>query len=468
MVNRDENMGLITRPYPKVFVKLLLISVIFSLAVYTGCTIVFHNYLYSDGAGYFYTMLKRNGFQLWPQGRILSQILMQAFAVLGMRAGITDVGILGALYGFGVTFWTGLFYVLTFLLLIKTRRYDYLTLLVFWMALSLIFTGFLTQIESIIPVALMTFLFFGILLLSDNEKDLLPNRIALALASLMTIFMNEYFIIWSPILILLIAWKILRKKIHLSSFWFALCIPYLLAMYTAYLGIKNNDPSSVIKSVMLFHRQTDFIVLIFLIAVLIVLSVDFAPLLQRGGKLNKFFNERAKLISVTGVVLQIIVGLFLFLDVLLYHQRIAHNSYALRVINLGMPVLFFFIAVTIDILDVRLKPLWISSGIFLVAMSMYFILSCSAYGAYLKGVVDYCRTHTGFVGMEEAKINSSGYCWGWPVPMESVTAQMIEGYKTIPCIIVSRGGYQPFRTTDIDQYAKFDRFGIIYTGFGRK
>jgi hypothetical protein len=459
-------MGLISRQYPKMSVKLLLMSVIFSLAVYTYCTIVFHNYLYSDGAGYFYTMLARGTFHLWPEGRILPQIMMQIFAVLGMRAGITDVGILGALYGFGVTFWAGLFYIFIFLLLIKTRRYDYLTLLVFWMVLSMIFTGFHTQIESIIPVALMACLFFGILLLGDGERDCLPGRIVLGLASLMTIRMNEYFIIWSPLLILLIVWKILRRKIQLSAFWLVLCVPYLLAMYTAYLGIKHNDPSNVLKSVMLFYKQTDFIVLIFLIIVLIVLSFDFTPFLQREGRLNKFFNERAKAISVTRVVLQIIVGLFLFLDVALYYQRIAHNSYALRVINLGMPVIFFFIVVTIDILNIRLKPLWITSGVFPVAMILYFILACSAYGTYLKGVVDYCRTHTGFVSIEKARINSSDFCWGWPVPMESVTAQMIAGHKNITCIIIGvRNGYQPFRTTDIDQYKKFDRYGIDYSGF---
>ena len=142
-----------------------------ALLVYIVSCIWGKNYLYADGAGYFYNMLANDNFQLWPDGRIFSQILMQFFSVNAMNIGVTSVRVIGALFGFGATFWTGLFYVLSMRLCLKRNRPEYMAMISMMLCLLLAFTGFFTQIESSVTVAVFCYMFFHFLLYDEKKFE---------------------------------------------------------------------------------------------------------------------------------------------------------------------------------------------------------------------------------------------------------------------------------------------------------
>jgi hypothetical protein len=433
-----------------------------TLWIYLASCILGKNYLYADGSKYFYDMLHHNSFVLWPFGRIHSQILMQLFSVTAIKLGVTNLPIIAGLFAFGMTFWTGLFYILSMRLCLKRNHPEYMVLTGILMCLLLIYIGFFVQIESIASVSVFCFLFFSYLLSDEKEyRTTKADKLLLLIVAVLSTRMNEYFLIWAFVLMIILVYKLHNRQIRMSLYWGIHIFLQILSIVFALLGIYFKDSSGIMYSLKTFGQNGNLILLIVLLLGVVLTSVLLAK--------NLYSNKFMQLLNG---FLQVLFVLFLFYDIALSASKIAQKSFDVRIINLAIPVFFAAFIFFQYHFKTNCTKVKICSWGLLIGLCAFTIITPVQFHAHLKDIVSFCKENKGFISIQDSirdgGLYQRGYLWQWAVPYESLNIQMIQGVKTIKCIIVPDNrtvGNEPFNTTNINAYADFRKYGVSYVDF---
>lgn len=435
-------------------VYILLALMIVSITVKCIATSVGKTYLYADGAAFFYALLRGDGYKFAHIGRQGSYFLMQLFAGLALRAGVTDINLLGTLFSIGEVFWFGAFTFLAMLLCKKYHREGYIPLLAVNYAVVNIFSGFFIEIESITAVGIYIFLLMYYLLSCKKEAWLF--RVIAALLLLVLPHGHEYFIGYSIVLLCVLFSRLLRERDKIYPIeWFVHIAMNVYYIYSAYMAIMYGDATtgSVINSIKSLPEKKYFWLLIFGIAIFVLALLVY----------DKFHN---KTIYAAAVAVSILCIVWLGYLVCTISDTLAVRSFSMRFINFIIPSALGMFCLLVWLLRINYNieySLTIMAAAFLIISNVYDIKTSNAYHDYIVSVNQKCQERTGFFTIDESGIDRT-YCWGWPLPLESLLAQCLMGETVIDSVMIEyfdKEKHVLIDSSDIDAYMDMSGYGIV-------
>ena len=445
---------MITEKQEKTIIYILLALMVVSVIVKCIATVVGKTYLYADGAAFFYALLRGDGYKFAHIGRRGSYFLMQLFADLALRAGVTDINIIGALFSIGEVFWFGAFTFLAMLLCKKYHREGYIPLLAVNYAVVNIFSGFFIEIESITAVGIYIFLLMYYLLSCKKEAWLF--RVIATLILFILPHGHEYFIGYSLVLLCVLFARLLRERdrVYLIE-WLIHIVMNVYYVYSAYMAIMYGDAAtgSVISSIRSLPEKRYYWLLVFgIVTVVLVVLVDT--------------RTHNKTIYAAAVTVSMLCVAWLGYLVCTIPDTLATRSFSMRFMNLILPSALGMFCLLIWLLRIDYKieySLTIMAIAFLIISNVYDIEVSNAYHNYIVGVNEKCQERTGFFTIDESGLDRA-YCWGWPLPMESLLAQCLQGETVIDSIMIEyfeTPYWELFDSDDIDAYEDLTKYGIV-------
>lgn len=425
-----------------------------SVIVKCIATVVGKTYLYADGAAFFFALLRGDGYKFAHIGRQGSYFLMQLFADLALRAGVTDINFIGALFSIGEVFWFGAFTFLAMLLCKKYHENGYIPLLAINYAVVNIFSGFFIEIESITAVGIYIFLLMYYLL--SCKKEAWPFRVISTLLLFVLPHGHEYFIGYSLVILCVLCARLLRErdKVYLIE-WIIHIVMNAYYIYSAYMAIMYGDATtgSVISSIKSLPEKRYFWLLIFGIAIVVL------ALLVYDKSHNKTVYAAAVAVSI------LCIGWLGYL-VCTISDTLAVRSFSMRFINFIIPSALGMFCLLVWLLRIHYSieySLTIMAAAFLIISNVYDIKTSNAYHDYIVSVNQKCQERTGFFTIDESGIDKT-YCWGWSLPLESFFAQCLLGEKVIDSVMIEyfeKEKHVLIDSTDIDAYVDMSEYGIV-------
>lgn len=431
--------------------RILLVCCAASFMTYIVWGIWGEKYLYADGANYFLTVASRGGYMVYPEGRRTCDILMQFFAVTAYRLGCTSFPMMGLLFGFGQTFWPVLFYSLAIAIALRYKKKEYAELVFIFASVSMIFTGFFLQLESVIGTA--AYVLELILYLLHKDKKAVGSYMELGLMGIMfflTIHLNEYFSFWGWVLVAVILYRVFLAKDKLHPV-------YLLAAggQIAIALISKADIAARGEAPDLWQTCLDIIMhkwyMLWIILVLANIFLSFEKIK---------FKYKRRCARLAELLLYSATLLWFFIKT----SEIAKESYLIRYTNLGWGVLFGILLIMMELRRdlFKLRNLTVLCCIIAIGFNLYNVKSGVEYRRYNDQYIVFALINpgAGFVDKENATFQYSYYRSFWTVGFQHVCLQGLRGMEKIDCIAL--GEWDPYEHKDISKCASLERYGIEY------
>lgn len=435
----------------------LIAGMLLTVTVKCVATAAGGNYLFADGANHLYKILQAGDAVTNIDGRQGSFFLMELLVTLGLKLGITDINVLCVLYGVGSVVWLGIFILLAMDL---CKKHDsegaaqYMALLAVLYVLVNVFTGFFTAIESITAVGMYSFLLIYYML-SQKGKDW-GFRIVSAILLVSLPVANEYFVGYSAVLLLALAVRILRdrKQLYIVE-WAAHFIVNIYTCYRSYLAATQGAPTASLEaSIRTLAGRKYYWLLLGTIVVTLLLAVVYSIIPD---------GIMKKVMCCVVFFLCVLCGVWLALAVYLIPYGVASVSFSMRFMNLILPMAvgMFFLLLWLFRLNLKYAVLPMAV-LFLVLSCIYDVRVSGAYHDYLVRIHELNQERTGFFEVGQTDLDRT-FCWGWPLPMESLLAQCIQGETVIDSNMIYRFDMQQweaFDSDDIEAYGSLERYGI--------
>lgn len=435
----------------------LILGMLLTVIVKCVATAAGGNYLFADGANHLYRILQAGGAVTNIDGRQGSFFLMELLITLGMKLGITNINVLCALYGIGSVIWLGVFILLAMFLCKKHDAEDgtqYMAMLAVLYVLVNVFTGFFTAIESITAVGMYVFLLIYYML-SQKGRDWVFRIISAILLFFLPVA-NEYFVGYSAVLLLVLAVRMLRdrKQLYIVE-WTIHFIVNIYTCYCSYLATTQGAPTSSLEASIrtLADRKYYWLLLgTIVVTLLVVVVYSIIP--------DGIFK---KIMCCIVFFLCVLCSVWLGLAVYLIAYGVASISFSMRFMNLILPMAvgMFFLLLWLFRLNLKYAVLPMAI-LFLVLSCIYDVRVSRAYHDYLVRIHELNQEYTGFFEVGQTNLDRT-FCWGWPLPMESLLAQCIQGETVIDSNMIYRFDMQqwePFESDNIDAYGDLERYGI--------
>lgn len=392
----------------------LLVSTVFIVSCIWG-----EKYLYGDGSHYLYSLLKVNNFVFYPPGRYKTDILTQFFIVAAMKCGVKSIPMLSALYGFGETVWTALFYYLS---LIICKKYDmkecgFASLVIG--LYSLLFTSFYIQVESIMGLSCFILQLTLLAIGTRDKRTEIIRWLILLLLQLYSFHLNEYFFIWG---LVAIVYTLLSIIIRHNRLYYLINAGLYLVI--SYIGYKDILYSSTV--------------------------LGYAP---NNGDLSAIFSRRGFLL-ITFVLLASVIAITFI------HHKLRHAIVGLTCVLILIWVFTHAEFICLCAVNVRFSNLALGCA---CAMYLFFLTLfrgkttfqkqsatilaiclgiCTAFSLLSGGIYhrrvdnDYIRYLTKHSGVQRIqRLTSSDLYYEWPLPKHAVMIMAIRGYNSITCIV---------------------------------
>lgn len=377
------------------------------LVLYIASCIYGHNYMYAEGSEFLCNILRNSGFAQGPADGIFGQILMQSFSVAAISLGVTSVQLISILFGFGATFFTGLFYYLSMRLCLLRKKPEYMALISSMLCLLLLFTGFFAQQTSTLSAAIFCYLFFSFLLYEEGKKPVqIISKIFLILCALLSLRMSAFFLVYSPILILTLAYKCFRKEIRPTWYLFLHIILQGVVIYFAVVSGSEKTFSDLAKSTGDIWRNYN----LFLVFGLLFVVLLYAFTRFNHAKLKEITIVRYLLSDSPPkgklVIPSILLSAVILLIVYYQADSIAENSVNIHVVNLVIPVILFVIVLLMQLLKFRLPRLPIIEFALIIAVALFLVLSSHSYRQKIPQISDDCLENTEFVFTEDGEMDT--------------------------------------------------------------
>ncbi|MDE7478795.1 MAG: hypothetical protein K2M91_12770 [Lachnospiraceae bacterium] len=407
------------------------------------------NYLYADGANYCYSILRDGGPVNAIEGRQGSFWLMELPMLIAMKLGVTNIKVLCALFGIGSVMWFALFSFIAEVLCLQKHKEQFSAgVAILYVAVN-IFTGFFTQIESITAVGIYVYLLVYFML--SEKKDWGYRIIALLLLPLLH-HANEYFVGYSAVLVLILVTRIKkeRHKIYIVEFLVDLAVS-AYSIYSSYIAATQGAPTdSLMRSIRSLPEKVSYWLFIGLVCITVVLAI--VDRYAYNGKKEEWVQS-----------FSLLTGILLVLTAIYHSDQTATQSFSMRFMNLVLPCIVgfvFWVFYTFEV-DVRSGLSVLAIALFVVN-AVYTTKTAAAYRGYLQDLSAVCAERTGFFELRSTDVDKT-FTWGWPLPMEGILAQCINGRTDIQSIVIQDFNvtyWEAFDSNNIDAYADFSRYGI--------
>jgi hypothetical protein len=223
------------------------------------------------------------------------------------------------------------------------------------------------------------------------------SKIFLLLCALLSLKMNALFLVYSPILILTLAYKCFRKEIRPAWYFFVHIILQCAAIYFAVAGRPEKTFSDLSQSARDIWRNYDFVLIFGLLLVVLL----YAFIRTNHANLKEIPIVRFLLSDSPPkgklVVPSILLSVGILLIVYYHADTIAQNSVNVRVVNLAIPVLLFVIVLLMQLIKFHLPRLPIIEFALIIAVALFLVISSNAYRQKIPQVSGDCLENTEFI-----------------------------------------------------------------------
>lgn len=434
----------------KMQLPVLITMMTVTILIKTIATMVGGNYLYADGANHLYGILRSGEAIHNIDGRQGSFFLMELLIATALKLGVNNIKILCILYGMGSVIWLGVFILLAMHLCKKYEKGQFITILAILYVLVNIFTGFFTAIESITAVGVYCFL-LCYYMFSQIKQDWQYRIISLILLCMLPV-MNEYFVGYSPVLLLVLVLRFARerKRIYLVE-WGSHIVVNILTTYASYMAATQGASTSSLKmSIQTLPEKKYYWILLGHILITLLVAILFGIV-------------KNKIVLAIGIILSLISIGWLAATVYLIPNQVATVSFSMRIMNLVLPMVIGMFCIMLWLFSIDIQYiLSVMAILFMLISCVYDVNVSGAYHDYLIRINMLNQEKNGFFELGETDLDRT-FCWGWSLPMESFLAQCLQGETVIDSNLIYRYNMQQWEAFDsdnIDAYADLARYGI--------
>lgn len=436
----------------------LLLELLLCVKNYTG--------LYGDGSYIFQLIISSKNYSFEDEYHSLfGSSLMQFFVVALSKLGITDISVLAAAYTFGSVLWRSLFFGASLWLCYKNKNNNYLSLTIVLIALNIITTGMFTMMRYILTTAIFWFLFLFWEFYNEKDDSFKLKAIALVSSVLYTALssINAFL---APLLLIFVIYKYKKNKFKFNWYTIISLACYLISTITAvYEILQPRDIANRANYVTgIFSLSKALLLILFLLFVGYLLSCFIA---NRNFLFSKKSKQQSNFMQTISISVQILAALICFVWIILFPTWIAKASYSARNMNLIIPFAFAVFIIFLNVLNIE-----IPQGVFkqaaiimIIATAAYTYLYTTGYGNYFNTLNLETQSKKGLIISNMTTATNSDYCFGWPVPLESVFSQAINGVTIIDSVIVQDKrwiSWEPFDSYDIATYPDLSLYNLSY------
>lgn len=405
-----------------------------------------NNSLYGDGSFHLMYMLRTGEPYGFKAHRGFSHILHYGFAYAAIKRGVVSIKMIVHLFTLGHVLWIALFYGFTLTLCYIQKNYKTLLITVLFFSFSLTNSSFFLNTETNITAAWFWMCYMMIYLFHTELKSKWYPCILL-ISLFLGLKINEYTVVFSPIMLMLIMLKVKNKEIKLDKWWWTDIIVIAMSFLNGLDGTFFH-PDIVTDSIIASLRQWAP----FLWAQLISLGILMTLLLIDAKKnviIKRFLfivNAAVCFISVARILSDVNV--------------IAYMSCSVRIYNLIIPVMLAFYMMFEKVLkiDIDETHLFVPANVFLVCFGIIVMINSNNFFLYTSNTNQFCKDHVGFVPRQEVNYDWK-FNWGWTSIDESIIFQAYYGTKEIRCVITS--GQEDLSDVNLaERYSNLSKYGI--------
>ena len=436
-----------------VFVSLGLIALPLAVAS--------HFHLFADGA-YYFARLVEFGTIPTTGPRFFSLIITQLPTLLALQTGTSDVSALSYIYGISLYYLPFICYAIAVFLLFRKGMYTHATLLVLMYTILIYFTSYFIISESHLSSGLF------VLALSIIATRCLQNvapLLTLVGIGIIALFSYEFWAIFFPVCIVFFLYKIRRQATPAPSKLLQASIVFL---YSA--GLTTNLvaimflQNGVNRDAMFSTHMNSVWYLLFPTCLFfgsVVIYGCFVPtfimrrlnLGRRTGFLQSSSLQQLKAVFYLALrVIVTVTGFSVF--VYFYGVPSPQNAYALRSLNLFLPLLF---AMSLLIMPKKLPDSASARIIACYCVLPILVLTMHAslhntkrWSAFKDSLFTATQQQAGFVAINEVKVSNPEFVWGWTSPTLSILVQAMQGGHVRSIIFDPKILWQPYDSSDLE------------------
>jgi hypothetical protein len=457
--------------------SVFLVFAVFSLVVFP-VAIASHSHLYADGTYFFAKILELRTFDVsgHTPSRVAPQFLTQIGVAVAIYCGESNIRHLSWLYGLALFYFPWFAYMLACWLFLRANMPDPAVLVALLYCLLTCSTGFFVISESHLATSL--FILTLAVITTGNLRSLLVQASLLVLW-LLSVSSYEFWALFFPICLGLLLTQSQTTPVSRARVDTRIAFAMLYGLGTVlnvYFIIFTDFP--VNRDAMWgSHFSTVWweFVAVFLLFLLSILYVLSSMLVSSQGPRVPWWIRRciaATERAASSSSFFVLLGLATVGGVaatMLYKVGTPWNSYALRTLNLVLPLLFAFFLITFQklsshgvLLPGTTSHAVISHKILIFGLvAMLFITSqgrlfhALGFWDFKKRVFAATQSHTGYVVVGDALPGLERYGWFWTYPAMSLILQAMQTTSVKSVLYDPNVSWQPFGPLDANRARAF-------------
>ena len=414
-----------------------------------------HFHLFADGA-YYFARLVEFGAIPTTGSRFFSLIITQLPTLLALQVGTSDIAALSYIYGASLYYLPFICYAIAVFLLFRKGMYTHAILLVFMYTVLVYFTSYFIISESHFSSGL--FVLALSIIATRCMQNVVPLLTLLGIG-VIALFSYEFWALFFPVCMVFFLYKIRKQATPAPSKFLQASIVFLYST-----GLTTN-----MAAIMFFqngvNRDAMFSTHINSVWYLLLPACLFFGSVVIYGCLSLTSTRRLNLGRRTGSLQQPKVVFYLALRVIVtiagfsgfvyfYGVPSPQNAYALRSLNLFLPLLF---AMSLFVAPRKLRNSTAAHGIAcycvlpILVLTMHASLHNTAKWSAFKGsLFTATQQQTGFVAINEVELNNPEFVWGWTAPTLSILVQAMQGGDVRSIVFDPNALWQPYDSSDLE------------------
>ena len=415
-----------------------------------------HLHLFADGAYYFARLIEFGAIPT-TGSRFFSLIITQLPTLLALQAGTSDTVTLSYIYGTSLYYTPFICYAIAVFLLFRKGMHTHALLLVLMYTVLVYFTSYFIISESHLSSGLF------VLALSIIATRCMQNVVPLLTLvgiGVIALFSYEFWAIFFPVCIMFFLYKIRRQNAPVPIKLLQTSIVFLYSTGLTINMMAILFSQNVANRDAMFSTHMDSVWYLLLPACLFFGSVSIygcsdptfmlrrLPLGQRTASL-----EQPK--AILYLALRVIVTIAGF-SVFVYFYGVPNpqNAYALRSLNLFLPLLFA--------ISLLVAPKKLSDSALAHTIAYYYVLpilvltmhaslyNTARWSVFKDSLFTATQQQAGFVAINEVKFSNPEFVWGWTAPTLSILVQAMQGGHVRSIIFDPKILWQPYDSSDLE------------------
>jgi hypothetical protein len=436
----------------------------FPLAIFS------HFHLYADGAYYFARLVETGRVsgigRLDPDYRFFGKIITQLPTLLALQTETSDISILSLIYGSSLYFSPFICYIVAAFLLFRKGMDTQATLLILLYTILVYFTSYFIISESHLSSGLFV---LTISIIATRCMRNIAPLLALMCIGTIALLSYEFWAIFFPVCIVFFLFKVFGQNTPsaIKPLQVIIVLLYIAGSITNTAGIIFS-PLDANRDKMFsahLHGTWPLLLAACLFFGSVVLYGCSGSTLVRILNLGRLFNGYRRFLCPQRPEAAFPLALWgiFAASVFLYFRGLPNpnNAYALRSLNLFLPLLF-----ALSFLSSHRKTQYSTPTrtIALCCVLPMLILTMQASLYHTSRWVEFKRSffiatqqRSGFVPIDKVTISNPSLLWGWTSPTLSILFQTMQGRNVQSILFNPNAHWQPYGPQDIKNAARLTK-----------